>query len=69
MSVFYEHCTCGAEFRVEVDSHASARNDLARWRTEHKHERAAGDRYVDHTGTHHQAGFDTYREGRIEEIT
>lgn len=33
-----------------------------------KHEILAGERHADHTGTHHYAGFDTSREGRIEEV-
>lgn len=69
MSVFYERCPCTAEFRVEAETHDQARVDLAKWRAEHRHETPAGERYADHTGTHHHTGFDTQRDGRIEEVS
>ena len=68
MSVIYERCPCGAEFRVEVDEHKSARADLATWRTDHRHEYPPSDHYADHTGTWQDAGFLAGREGRIEEV-
>lgn len=68
MSVFYERCSCGAEFRVEADTHVDARKDLKSWRTEHRHETPAGERYAHHTGTHQHTGFGAGRYGRIEEV-
>lgn len=68
MSVFYERCPCGAEFRVEADTHDAARVDLDGWRDRHRHEYPPSDKYTDQTGTHQHTGFTTERYGRIEDV-